>query len=530
MPYELWHGIFKLALGELQPTRVALPANTDTRVDTRPLLRLTHVSRRWREVALGSPDLWTRFDCHNADQASAFIERSQDLPVSVFLATGSIPGDPFTDDSESDETPSEIPLDILASLPYHRLRRLDLEAFLTPDTVTPLIDIHAPRLECLTISSLFTSDYSSYQANLSIVGLLQGDTEALAALAISPAVDWLPSNTFPNLTHLHIAFEAYSSAQPVDVIRLLANTPRVGYVFIGELLGETEHDSIAHGIVPLHALRHLVFSTCRYKLAFQVLRHLDLPNECFVRMHDILVVPEQDGQPSPLPVLPLLHHVTHLDIAASEYELLLVADGPTSGFWIQTHIDGLDGPPDPWNLWVSRQHPTLPFASITSLHIYVHHTHTFWPTILSHVPQLVELSAVLGSAAGGMSPSDELCDLLASASPVRCPALRVLRVQGIPRSPEKNVLSAARLADMLYRRDRSGHRVSRLDVQLSAAEASMAAADRLRDCVDVLNVVSSDMPLCDFEMRDVWKMEGMEEYWEMNEYDKPKYILPRDFS
>ena len=48
--------------------------------------------------------------------------------------------------------------------------------------------------------------------------------------------------------------------------------------------------------------------------------------------------------------------------------------------------------------------------------------------------------------------------------------------------------------------------------------------------VDVLNVVSLDMPLCAFEMRDVWKMEGMEEYWEMNEYDKPKYVLPRDFS
>ncbi|KAI0736048.1 hypothetical protein C8Q76DRAFT_297452 [Earliella scabrosa] len=322
MPYEIWHHIFKLALEEV---KIALPAHPKFRFTScRTLLRVTHVSRRWREVALSSPDLWTRFACHNADQAFAFIERSQELPVSIFLAIGSIPGASSSD--ESDETRPEIPLDILTRLPHHRLRRLDLEAFLTPDTVMPLMDIHAPRLECLTISSLYDLDDDSPQDKVSLVQLLQGETEALKALALSPTVDGMPSNTFPNLTHLHIAVEPYSSAQPADIIRLLANTPRVQHLFVGALLGGEDVP-----IASLNALRLLVFSTCDSNLAFQVLEYLDLPSECFVRMHGILVGQEEHYELQPLPRLALFD-IWILQQTTSGFSSSPMALPPVSGY------------------------------------------------------------------------------------------------------------------------------------------------------------------------------------------------------
>lgn len=33
--------------------------------------------------------------------------------------------------------------------------------------------------------------------------------------------------------------------------------------------------------------------------------------------------------------------------------------------------------------------------------------------------------------------------------------------------------------------------------------------------------------LCAFEMCDVWRVDGEEEYWEVDEYEKPHYVLPR---
>ena len=51
------------------------------------IIRLSHVCRFWRAIALGNPSFWTRTDGHNASQLYTFIARSGQSPLSLFLNT-----------------------------------------------------------------------------------------------------------------------------------------------------------------------------------------------------------------------------------------------------------------------------------------------------------------------------------------------------------------------------------------------------------------------------------------------------------
>ncbi|KAH9918380.1 uncharacterized protein BXZ73DRAFT_1106, partial [Epithele typhae] len=54
-------------------------------VPLRTLLALTHVSQKWRTIAIGYPILWTHTDCHDRAQFIAFMQRSQELPISLVV-------------------------------------------------------------------------------------------------------------------------------------------------------------------------------------------------------------------------------------------------------------------------------------------------------------------------------------------------------------------------------------------------------------------------------------------------------------
>ncbi|KAF9780875.1 hypothetical protein BJ322DRAFT_981571, partial [Thelephora terrestris] len=47
----------------------------------RHLIKLTHVSRGWREIFTSCPSLWTRLDCTNVDKTHVYIERSSSSPL-----------------------------------------------------------------------------------------------------------------------------------------------------------------------------------------------------------------------------------------------------------------------------------------------------------------------------------------------------------------------------------------------------------------------------------------------------------------
>ncbi|TCD63542.1 hypothetical protein EIP91_005288 [Steccherinum ochraceum] len=55
--------------------------------------RVSHVCRRWRQVALDSPFLWTCIGLHNAGYVLACIERSRGMPLSVTFRPSKQPPD-----------------------------------------------------------------------------------------------------------------------------------------------------------------------------------------------------------------------------------------------------------------------------------------------------------------------------------------------------------------------------------------------------------------------------------------------------
>ncbi len=76
LPNELVMDVFKHVLSDVDScTTILFKFDKSTRVQTLPLLRLTHVCRRWRRVALANPILWQRIDCHDPEQLEEFALR-----------------------------------------------------------------------------------------------------------------------------------------------------------------------------------------------------------------------------------------------------------------------------------------------------------------------------------------------------------------------------------------------------------------------------------------------------------------------
>ncbi|OJT04094.1 hypothetical protein TRAPUB_5246 [Trametes pubescens] len=53
--------------------------------DVGHIVRATHVCKRWRDIALNAPSLWTYFAIDRLDVTTTFLERSRSMPISVFL-------------------------------------------------------------------------------------------------------------------------------------------------------------------------------------------------------------------------------------------------------------------------------------------------------------------------------------------------------------------------------------------------------------------------------------------------------------
>ncbi|RDX41117.1 hypothetical protein OH76DRAFT_1561755 [Lentinus brumalis] len=514
LPHELFSIIFKYAT---EPEREALVpifpicVDDDPVVDTVPVLHLTHVCRLWRAVALGDPTLWTRVDSRHPAQMEAFIERSQNLPVSLFVRAG----------PESDFA------DVLSSLPATRLCRLDMELETIPRDIAPLTHLHAPNLECLTISS---EEEGSFGGVLPYwPQLLSTKVINLKALAVHPAMSWIPSNHFPALTHLHLSF---APEQPVslcvyDILPLLSNTPQLEFAHIAGVMYSSmhEHPSVIPPVA-LPRLRSLVCSGWAHVQVVKLLALVHLPDRCWVRLEDIPIDPSSDGYPQPIPQIAPLSHTTHLEVASCEDHLLLVSEGEHSGFWIESHID--DGSAT-WDSWIAELPAMMPLSNITSLHINIHHEHTCWPAVLRHMSQLTDFDVLVGSSAPGHDPVDMLCELL-SEEPLPAPALSRLRLHLVESIGRTGAPPVYTIAEMLAHRARVGHRVHHLhilsNVPSHLAEHLDGLSRRLSPYVDVFETLTSQPASSEFKVRDVWNVAGAERYWRTDYVDRPCYNLP----
>ncbi|KAM5537498.1 hypothetical protein V8D89_008825 [Ganoderma adspersum] len=382
--------------------------------------------------------------------------------------------------------------------------------------------------------------------------LLNGETSSLRALGLLPVVDWLPSSTFPCLTHLVLYFgpETAELVHPFDLLRLLSNTPVLQFLHVDFVVYEIPYMGnwqLPSEPIPLPHLRSLLFTDSSYKVLPMVLPRLSLPEDVFIRLQEITNNFPVEGLADPLPPLSI-RPVTSLDVVMQGEQLLMVADGPTSGLWLAAQHD-LHGFPEPqdWGDWLLSLHECLTLTHVTHLHIYVEGWETFWPAFLAHLPQLTHLAALFGGSSDEPDfvtgtcdcPTTTFCNALDQGTPMPCPALDTVMIEWPREVTHEDFVCLPQILDMLEARTEAGHPIRRVVVQVPATP-SFDQAQHLNflelnkligtGCppgteYEVVEKAGAGSGLCAFEMREVWKVDGEDMYWEVGEREKPHYDL-----
>ncbi|KZS99832.1 uncharacterized protein LAESUDRAFT_60420 [Laetiporus sulphureus 93-53] len=153
------------------------------------LVTATHACRHWRNVALANASLWDTLCCNRLGAAvGEFLERSGSVPLCVVEDDRDL-GDAFL---------STVPL---LSARLRELHFLDLPGYRYQEPLYGLmseLQFPTPHLRMLTLGVRRSSGPRGHGAIL-----FNGVTPCLERLSLF-GLRWLPTNQFPNLTHLYL--------------------------------------------------------------------------------------------------------------------------------------------------------------------------------------------------------------------------------------------------------------------------------------------------------------------------------------
>ncbi|KAM5543836.1 hypothetical protein V8D89_002453 [Ganoderma adspersum] len=477
---------------KLLPEDEDIDAGNLNEFDTKPLLSLSHVCRHWRDVALG---LWTCIHGRCVDQMEAFLERSRPLTVTLALDVEHFGGN--------------------ENGPMHKHGASAIKVHGT----TPRMPHHHVGL----------LEKSMHRNRNLLASADQWSSLVFRAFAMIPVFNWLPSGSFPRLTHLLLFFDGLTAlCHPFDILRLVSNTPELNFLHVDCLfnsVGFGDARQPPSNPIPLHYLRSLVFTQCWYDLVHAIISHLTLSEDVFIRLQSIL---DLDGHPARLPPL-ALRPVTALDIAIGNTDILMVADGQTSGLWISGYHDGAHAG---WIPWVHGLPGSgcLTFAHVTHLHTNLdfglyNDLEAFWNTFLAHLPRVTHLAVVLGLSSDPpntySAPTTVLSRALApggsdsGVAGVPCPALETLTVEWPDAMTVWELDSYQEFPRMLGARARVGHPIPHVVMQTMLARGF--GESQTEDFVQELRRATEGheaeyellvkeeigMGVCAYEMRDV---------------------------
>lgn len=406
------------------------------------VVRISHVSRAWREIALNLPLLWSRVDDRMAARMLTFIDRSRTAPLFLSICLSIFH--------------SGIPHGTIYSLLHvsaHRLHRLDVRLEALDIFSHPRLDFLAPNLQVLTIEC-------EIYGRVEIVNhpvLFRGETPALKALALLHVRHWLPGNSFPSLAHLNISY-FYMEELPIALLaHLLANCPRLESLHLGQIWS---YPLLALDLtppaspVPLPHLRSLSTSCATLQFVAALLAALTLFAPIRIRVHAAPVQSHTNIWDNFLPSLRFMGALAHLEIAADSSRLYLLAEGERSALWIQAEFQDNRS-----SLWLSGLANTLDLAAVHTLHVACADW-SLLPIFLRHMPTL----AVLGVMA---LPQDamrrdlfqelERALLAVADSSFHCPALSTLSIQSFGMAEH-----VRRIAALAAQRAAAGARIARL--------------------------------------------------------------------
>ena len=305
-------------------------------VDATSIYHLMRVSVYWKDVILDCPFLWRRFEIGQDAQYTAFLQRAKQAPLSLSLNDFSFWQQPHMPGALARITPLT-----------PRLRRLDFIHHTYPVIGATWNDsifrLDMPQLRCLKVTFIKYGDWSLSGNSIKMLSIFQRNELPLRALALCGVCDWLPSNTFPTLTHLHLSFfhsiRDDVSLKLQDILSLLSRTQTLHFLQLEDIWNPTsDSESPAHHI-SLHHLHSISLQNCDASV-LSIFYHIDLPSDVVFttrRTHRLLDMPGTRSSLSThaapysthFPVMFSNHTTTTVDVCVhpSNYYILALHGG-----------------------------------------------------------------------------------------------------------------------------------------------------------------------------------------------------------
>ncbi|KAI0755280.1 hypothetical protein C8Q80DRAFT_1266757 [Daedaleopsis nitida] len=504
--------------------------------------------------AVGTYDL-----SHGLELSDIWRERSQSAPISLVLSWSN------HHSNRTEHCRKVLREDKMLSGCIPRCRRLYANYSAKPLSKPPdsLIIRPAPQLECLMICAGSIKLYkpSDHPTNYSRYVLFRDNDgggpmslSSLKALFISSVSFWLPSNSFPHLTHLSLSFSGvYMDLMMNLFIDLLASASCLQYLWVCDAAERVSLKSdVPRSPVSLSSLRTLQIIKSALPFSLHLLGHLDLPEDTVVGISHIAGPTMNDSES--MTAIHHLHPHTH--------------DGV---FWMSTTRQYVGD----WMVlrgWLDASLPTsMPLSNITTLHIY--EGGPVLAYLLPHMPQLIELatrwwwnrpspwlwvrdtthhylsrdtdsiSQFLSTHIATCAPASDVPIFYCVVGgleelPLCCPALRVLSLE-VTDAAFLRDHSAPHLARMAAARAQAGCRLPQLSIRIrhrpdGLSDALAPPMDELNlapvvEHVDVLDCAywEEEGPVCGFlERLGAWEDPEAERYWDTEAWHNPDHDMP----
>ena len=486
------------------------------------------VSRAWRKLVLRSPALWCDIQgIFSARFINTCLNRSRSAPLSLYLIRP----------SKSNRRRHTVPADCIQEH-AHRLRNLHIDhaelALSCGRVLSPWTELKAPRLECFTYVGI-SSCIIEPEIYPKTETLFMTHVSSLKALTLLYNGLWLPSNSFPQLTHLYLAPSAqtFIASWMRGLVEMLYSTPALQFLHVMLLDPEAEVPSYrpTQPSVSLPHLRIFTLESTTLAVSWYALGHLSIPPDALVRMSWSLGIPPGNNEP----IVRILPPYDALVVSVIDYnvDVVLVNSKSNGRLWIYHRIRDWKDDSD-WMIHLSNLHVTFPLSAIESMWLHADESDVDFSTeILPHVPSLKELHVRLVSYDGYVPEAEpvlmKICDALGKHDSPICLALRTLGIEMDVGS--ENDGWARSLVKMASSRHHAGRRLERVVLQ-PVPQCRFAQSTRelhayiltegqplydLTKHVDLVELrVATDARVgqCPINIGEGWDMQEEKRYWE----------------
>ena len=287
------------------------------------MIRSTHVCRRWREILVSRPSLWTHLDCKNIEKTKIYIERSKNSLLEIHLGGRGM-------------TRSWEPALLLAVRHIGRLKTLSASSWqppVTPALLQVLVERFSRPIPILrTLKIDLTHDYPP----LTLPGMLfNGDLSSLRELHLTAILVPLSWRGLENLTSFNLSHAPNRYSILAYLLDFFGSAPRLQDIELHNSV-PTSSDTPPGRIVPLSSLRELRIIGCPANSI--LLDHLSIPSGATVTLvfsFSGRIPPIPPRIPDALDNLYNLSHITAVNLGFGPGQRAMQLNGPSGELYVR---------------------------------------------------------------------------------------------------------------------------------------------------------------------------------------------------